>query len=405
MKDLSLIMIRLKSLPRFLKKVNENNMKDKILILPFLALISLSLIALFPNNKENPTTANLQADVFNEQKSAPAPEPEPENNILIIVGEGGPSGSMFSFTARTFQKENGGEIYEVHSGDEFNAAIRDYTEKHGLISHLEYFGHGNNVGLYVNQEPGINGGLYANDPALDESYIAASIFELSSDIFTQKGDITINGCNIANGYPEKNTLAQEFANYFDVPVSAPTGPTQFSSAPDLIQEIPNGNYLDSSFQGDVYLVPTYQAKAFVTVQPQPITNFKDVRNGQSYVKATTELTMHGLNLGFEDQKFLPYKIITYGQARDFCAVAVGDRELCTVRGYDSEDEPIRNLYALKMLVDAYDITLPASDPWHRSYISWANDLLTQDFINKKWYTRAEMAELTWNFINNSENFQ
>ena len=80
-----------------------------------------------------------------------------EENILIILGEGGPSGNMFVKAAETYKRENGGVSYEVHSGDEMVAAINDFVEKHGKIDHFQYFGHGNSVGFYVNQAPNING--------------------------------------------------------------------------------------------------------------------------------------------------------------------------------------------------------------------------------------------------------
>lgn len=116
---------------------------------------------------------------------------------LIIIGEGGPSGSMFQKAADTYAKTNVSERYTVHSGDEFIAAMRDYTTKHGPIQHLEYFGHGNSVGLYINQAPNINGALYANDPRVNKDYIAASIYELPRETFVPGGSIRFNGCNVA----------------------------------------------------------------------------------------------------------------------------------------------------------------------------------------------------------------
>jgi len=116
---------------------------------------------------------------------------------LIIIGEGGPSGSMFQKAADTYAREKQGERYTVHSGDEFVAAMRDYASKHGPIQHLEYFGHGNSVGLYINQAPNINGALYANDPRVNKDYIAASIYELPKDTFTPGGSVRFNGCNVA----------------------------------------------------------------------------------------------------------------------------------------------------------------------------------------------------------------
>lgn len=321
-------------------------------------------------------------------------------NILLIVGEGGTSGRMFSRAAETYKRNNGGEIYEVRSGDEFIAAVYDFYSKKGGIDHLEYFGHGNNVGLYVNQAPGVNGGVYANDPELNKDYLAASIYELDGNIFSKYGWIKFNGCNVAKGYPEKNSLAQSFANYFDVDAVAPLGPTEFSQTLYGAVPIPNSNYLDPNFQEDVYMVPTYSDQGFMVVEPQERSeNFEDVRKGQAYYEAVSGLMKRGLNLGLVDERFLPYKNITYAEAREFCRVAVGDLLKCS-RATSGGDWRIRNLNSLKMLIDAYGVELKYTNPWYNSYIWWAGNkrLLTDDFVNKKWYTRGEMAELTWSFV-------
>lgn len=326
-------------------------------------------------------------------------------NILLIIGEGGPSGNMFRKAAETYSRENGGEIFEVHSGDEFVDAIKNFVAKKGTIDHLEYFGHGNEVGLYVNQTPGINGGVYANDPALNKDYLAASIYELSDNIFSKFGWIKFNGCNVANGFPLENSLAQSFANYFDVDTVAPLGPTEFSRSPYAVDPIENSNYLDSDFAEDVYMVTTYSDKNFVVVKPQEASSsFEDVRVGQSYFEAVEGLVEMGLDLGDEDgegRKYLPYKNVTYAEAQKFCEIMV--KKLvgkCAVA--DSERNYwIRNLKALKMLTDAYGVSLKNTNPWYNSYVWWAKSegLLTVSFTDKKWFTRGEMAELTWNFIN------
>lgn len=321
---------------------------------------------------------------------------------LIIVGEGGPSGALFTLAAQTYQREHGGVIHQVTNGDEFVSVMKTFTDEYGAINHLEYFGHGNPVGLYVNQVPNVNGGLYANDPALDQEYLAASIYETEPTLFTENGWIQFNGCNVADGYPERTSLAQEFSNHFEVDVFAPMGPTEFSSLPDVIQPIENSNTLSSGYAGDVYMVPTYASEGFVVVHPQPlsVSGFVDVHEGQSYEEAVVELTRRGLDLDFESARFLPYQIITYAEAVAFCAVAVGDVGKCSMEGHDPT-ESIRNLRALQMLLDARGIELAVTDPWHQAYVSWASqrDLLTDDFIHKKTYTRGEMAELTWGLTN------
>lgn len=327
------------------------------------------------------------------------------DKILIIAGDGGPSGSLFSKAVATYQRDNGGVAYEVKSGDEFISAVKDFVDQYGEIDHLVFFGHGNNVGLYVNQQPNVNGGLYANDPDLDKDYVAASIYELPADIFSEKGWIKFNGCNVAEGYPDKPNLGQSFANYFNVDVVASRGPTEFSTNPYGVDPLPQANYLPPDFDGDVYMVSTYPERDFIVVRPQEPSDsgFIDVHKGTSYDEAVYQLKKRGLDLDFTDAKFLPYKNVTWKEAALFCKAAVGDASKCSI-GPNQPLWLIRNLKALKLLTDAFSIELKSTNPWYDSYIWWAKNenLLTADFTNKKWYTRAEMAELTWNFIQRLE---
>lgn len=311
---------------------------------------------------------------------------------LIIVGEGGDSGALFDFAAATYKNERGGIIYEVANGDDFVEAVMDFYGSNGPIEHLEYFGHGNNVALFPNQDIGVNGGIYANDPEQNADYVAASIYDLPADIFQDGGWMKVNGCNVADGYPERNSLAQDFANYFEVFVVAAAGPTEFSSSPDFVAKV------DSEV---VYMIPTYSDEGFLIVDPQEESEsgFRDVRKGQSYEEAVNALVALGLDFDFENAEFLPYKNITYAEAAEFCAIAVGEIEKCYIDGYEPE-EKIRNLQALRMLLDAGGIDTKYTDPWHDAYLSWAKEagILTDDFVNKRWYTRGEMAELTRNFM-------
>lgn len=339
---------------------------------------------------------------------------------LLIAGQGGTSGHMFMKAAETYKREKGGVIYRVSSGDEFVAAVKDFVEKNGRIEHLEYFGHGNHVGLYVNQEPGINGGLYANDPDLDAGYLAGSIYELPHDIFVKNGWIRFNGCNVAGGLVPSASLAQNIANYFDVDVQAPRGPTEFSKNPNTVDPIENSKYLGKNFSGNVYMVATYEKKPFVVVKPGVLSasGFADVRVGQEYEEAVAGLVaantarhsalaaVAGAKFDFlkvgldgEEKRFLPYKNVTYGEAVGFCKLAVSEMAKCKLAGFKDGDL-IRNLKALKMLLDAGGVKLKSGKTWYGPYISWANgwDLLTRDFVTKKWYTRGEMAQLTWNFM-------
>jgi len=328
-----------------------------------------------------------------------------ENNVLIIVGEGGESGTMFLKAAETYKKENKGEIREIQTGDEFIKTINEYVEENGKIGRLVYFGHGNENGLYVNQHPDTHGSLYANDVKLNEDFHSASIYELDPEVFWKYGWIHFYGCSVAKGYPEKDNLAQRFANYFDVDVMATTGPMEFSLNPVELEEIPGDNYLEGNFSMDIYLVPTYEDEGVVVIHPQmpSSSGYVDVREGQSFEQAVVELKKLGLNFGNEENRFLPYQNITYGEAEHFCEIATKNAEDCAVSDL-KRDEWIRNLTALKMIVDAWGIDVAYTDPWYDGYIWLAknNNFLTEDFGNKTWYTRGEMAELCWDIIKQAE---
>jgi len=61
---------------------------------------------------------------------------------------------------------------------------------------------------------------------------------------------------------------------------------------------------------------------------------------------------------------------------------------------------VRNLAVLSTIMDAagVPVTTKKTNPWYQKYISYGmeHDLLTHDFIHKKWYTRAELLELSGN---------
>ena len=330
------------------------------------------------------TPANLETDAEVELQSE-------QENIVIVVGEGGTSGHLFQFAARTYQKEHGGTIFEVHDGDELIADIQAEVAAQGPLTHLEYFGHGNHVGLFLNQEPGVHGGLYAYDPDSLANFRAASIYELPRDTFAEGGSITFNGCNVAEGYPEENTLAQSFSNHFGLIVTAATGPTQFSKDPAGQSVISELKELPNDYDGDLYMRATSDTLGYVEVLPQVGGPYADVHRGQFYYEAVTELLKHGLTLE-TTAGFRPYQYITGAEALSFCQLYFENCELET-----PANEWIRNLYALSMLLDAAGIAIPRTQPWSTGYLRWADDagILTEDFVNKKWYTRGEMAHLTW----------
>lgn len=61
---------------------------------------------------------------------------------------------------------------------------------------------------------------------------------------------------------------------------------------------------------------------------------------------------------------------------------------------------VRNTSALKLLLDASRLPVKKrKSPFEGEiYFASQNNLLTHDFIHKRWYSRADMAMLTWNIL-------
>ncbi len=321
---------------------------------------------------------------------------------LIISGEGGPSSALVRMAARTYQAEHGGVLAEVNTGDAFIAAVRNFVRDNGQVSTFVYFGHGNEVGLFVNQAPGVHGSIYANDPRLAADYSAASIYELSSALFAPSARAIFYGCNIARNHPAE-TFASAFANYFHATVVAATGPTEFSRKPDATDTHAYFSYLPGGYSGPVYMVPTDPAHGFLEVAPSPggIGGYADVTENLQAAAAIERLAGYGLSVG-SDGLFQPYLAVTYQTAQSFCEVTTIVSELCRPTVKDPS-APMRNLEALALLMDAKNIAVRKTPGSHLGYIQAAQrlDILTPGFVNRRWITRAEMAELTVRVMDNS----
>ena len=323
---------------------------------------------------------------------------------LIIVGEGGDASHLFLRAAETFRKKNGGVISSVRDGDEMIAAMRRFVRGHGRISQFVYYGHGNEVGLYVNQEPGVNGALYANDPAVNVLYRSASFYALRPVIFAGSADAFFFGCNVAKGYPDLDSFAERFANHFRVTVYAMQGPTEFSRTQGVHDPFPQASLIPSAFRGPVYMVATYNDQGVEMIEPAGIGigGYRDVFADAEGSEAITALRKRGFELPEEGTAFRPYRNITYADAQAFCLFAAPQKDQCALPGYGYEPtDRIRNLHALKMLTEAFGFHINHPPSSHLAYVRWALDhggLLTRDFMLRTWYSRAEMAQLTWNFI-------
>jgi hypothetical protein len=354
-----------------------------------------------------PDTADLIATSNDQSASSMTVQEEKKVSVkiaavpIVIVGEGGTSGFLFQYAADTFIKENGGVKYTVHDGDEFMQSMRTFKNEHGAISEFVYFGHGNEVGLYVNQAPNINGALYANDPALNEPFRAGSIYDLPRETFASGSLATFYGCNVAKTNDEQDSFAEQFANHFNVTVIAATGPTEFSFSKDAKQFI---KVPASVITQPLYMVPTADDKGFITVEPSPfIIGYDDVHESSAAADAITELSKRGL-LFDASGSFRPYASITYDDAQKFCMIINPDD--CDITGADPT-EKMRNTAALKMLLDAAGYKLKKTGQPYQAQIHFAtiNNMLTPDFTHKRWYTRAEMAMLTAKILAFQESFR
>lgn len=361
----------------------------------------LVVIGYIVADKPGSTTAGVTAgDSSIEQNITEGSAVLHKKEPLIIVGQGGNVGYLFLKAADTYAKEHGGYIAQVDSGDEFIDAIHLYIKERGAIQDFVYFGHGNAVGLYVNQSPSINGAVYANDPLLNTSFSAASIYELPRDIFEEDATAVFYGCNVAHEDGNTDSFAELFANHFDVTVRASSGPTEFSLNPESAQTPPK-NPDDSA----LYMVPTTARGGFVTLKPRAagVAGFADVHVQTIPAEAILEMQTIGLNIA-QGTSFTPYKTITYEEAQSFCTIINPDA--CDIGNADPQDQ-IRNVAALKMLLDATGIPIKQSNTLHEGEIYYArnNNLLTHDFTKKRWYTRGEMAILTRNILHHSQLIQ
>ncbi len=337
------------------------------------------------------------ASLFTEQ--IPLVEERIASIPLIIIGEGGTSGFLFQYAANTYVSEHGGAKYTVHDGDEFISSIKSFVQEYGLVTEFIYMGHGNEVGLYVNQAPSINGALYVNDPALDVDFRAASIYELPPETFAPGSTSTFYGCNIAQENLGQDSFAEQFANHFRTTVTAPTGPTEFSFQKNgrTYTKIP----LDAINQ-PLYMVPTSTNKGFIITEPSAtVAGYSDVYASMETAASIEYLT--DLRLSFDDSTlFKPYQSVTYLDVQAFCRVLDPDAS-CEIEGYRADDV-VRNTAVLKLLLDTAGFTLKKTSIPYAAQIAFgnANNLLPRDFIRKKWLNRAEVAMMTYDILQHRE---
>ena len=168
-------------------------------------------------------------------KGKPANAYDPYGLDLVLVGQGGGSGSMFTLAAKTWIKQNKGnhEIVQVGSGQEAIEAMQAYANKHGGIDGLQVFSHSGTSGLYFDTS-GSYGSLYSGgagwwaSPFLSN---AARLNQIDPDWFKPNAKVKFNGCNTAKG---DNSFAEQFANHIGngVSVTGSQSGNSFSGSPN-----------------------------------------------------------------------------------------------------------------------------------------------------------------------------
>ena len=184
---------------------------------------------------------------------------------LIIVGEGGASGGMFNLAASTYQRENGGTIVNVSSGQEMITAINNFVQNNGTIDSLQIFSHSSNSGLYFDQGATTSNSFYVNGVVGSGQH--ANVSNLSSSAMSGNATVKLWGCN-TNAGSDEMTIAQQIANQLGRPVEAASGPIVFTGVPNGQPNQGLPNPVPADYQGGVYLVPQYADRGFSTVRPE-----------------------------------------------------------------------------------------------------------------------------------------
>ena len=103
----------------------------------------------------------------------------------------------------------------------------------------------------------------------------------------------------------------------------------------------------------------------------------------------------------------PWKNVTYAELLAICHLFSETSPACLKITKYPQEEMVRNLLVLSTLIDVSElpITTKTTRPWSQKYISYGMEtgILTDDFIHKKWYIRAELLELAGNIAQKQGN--
>lgn len=163
----------------------------------------------------------------------------------------------------------------------------------------------------------------------------------------------------------------------------------------------------------MYLVPTDPERGFIPIQPQtPLIPYQDMYSNtllSERIKTLEQIGWTPEKMGWTTN-IEPWKNTTYKELLALCQFFSPMSPACEEIKKYPQDDMVRNLAVLSTLIDAIGlpITTKKTNPWHQKYISYGmqHSLLTDDFVHKKWYTRAELLELAGNIIkmrNNNNN--
>jgi hypothetical protein len=109
------------------------------------------------------------------------------------------------------------------------------------------------------------------------------------------------------------------------------------------------------------------------------------------------MTRRGLSFG-TGSALAPYQSMTYRDAILLCR-SIDTQAPCRI-SHDNENDVIRNTAVLKLLLDTAGFTLQKTNVPYQVQIAFARkrNLLTKDFANRTWFTRAEGMMLAQNIL-------
>jgi hypothetical protein len=184
---------------------------------------------------------------------------DPSGLDLILVGEPGDLGALFTLAANTWSREHPcecNEIKNVASGEEALEAMEAYAKKYNGIDGLQVFAHSGSDGIYFDTDVGW-GSLYSSGPGWWSALIPfldqAQMESIDPAWFRPDATIQLFGCRTAKG---DSSFAKALAEHLGIPVIGSQSPTHFSP-----------HNVPSDYGGPVHLVPDSSRNGWTTYYP------------------------------------------------------------------------------------------------------------------------------------------